>query len=140
DEVIEGRAVPIVTVAHAEMAGPARRRHTGGGFGTQRLGSSRDDAALPLLEALVDAQSLVGTREQAMQRLHADEPDTLQKIGQQQRGRGKLRGAESVGLKKSSQHSRNRGRPSVLPCSRHRWIPIRVRPLVNRRRWGLART
>src|ERR1017187_11011622 len=85
------------------MAGPARRRHTGGGFGTQRLGSSCDDAALPLLEALVDAQSLVGIGEQAMQRLPADQPDALQKIDEQQRRRGKLRGAESVGLEKSSQ-------------------------------------
>src|ERR1039458_2305890 len=78
-------AVQSVTVAQAEMAGPARRRHTGGGFGAQRLGSSCDDAAFPLLEALVDAQSLVGIGEQAMQRLPADQPDALQKIDEQQR-------------------------------------------------------
>src|SRR6266851_3354379 len=39
-----------------------------------------------------------------MQRLHAYQPDALQKIDQQHRGRGKLRCAESIGMKKSPQH------------------------------------
>src|SRR6266478_3579999 len=111
DEVVEGRTVLIVAVAHAEMASTSGGRQASGGLGTQRPGSSRDWAAFPLLEALVDAQSLVGVREQGMQGLHMD---------QQQRGCGKLRGAESIGMKKSAQHSRNicrnKAGPSVLPC------------------------
>src|SRR6266853_4248589 len=39
-----------------------------------------------------------------MQRLHAYQPDALQKIDEQHRGRGKLRCAESIGMKKSPQH------------------------------------
>src|SRR6266478_7888594 len=111
DEVVEGRTVLIVAVAHAEMASTSGGRQASGGLGTQRPGSSRDWAAFPLLEALVDAQSLVGVREQGMQRLHVDQPDALHEIDQQQRGCGKLRGAESIGMKNSAQQ----GRPSVLP-------------------------
>src|SRR6266849_1353920 len=102
------RALATFTI----MAGASGGRQASGGLGTQRLGSSCDWAAFPLLEAFVDAQSLVGVREQGMQRLHADQPDALHEIDQQQRGRGKLRGAESIGMKKSAQQ----GRPSVLPC------------------------
>src|SRR5271157_6392485 len=69
DEVVERRAVLIVTVANAEMASPSRGRHAGGSLGTQRFGGSRDGAALPLFESLVDAQSLVGVRDRGMQRL-----------------------------------------------------------------------
>jgi len=85
------------------MAFASRGRQASDGFGTQRFGSSGDDALLPLLEALVDAQSLIGVR----QLLHSDEPDALQKVDQQQRSRGELRGAEGVGMEKSTQHLRN---------------------------------
>src|SRR5437879_3591121 len=104
DKVIERRVVLIVTIAHSQMAAACRRRQTGRGFRAQRLGSSCDWAAFPLFETLVDAQSLVGVRHRAVQRLDAHQPGALQKIDQQQRGCGKLRCAETLGMKKPPQH------------------------------------
>src|ERR1700678_395498 len=115
DEVIEGRAVLIVAVAHAKMPGSRRRGNAGGSLRAQRFGSSSDDAVSELLDALVDAEGLIGVRF-GPQRLHADQPRTLQEIDEQQRRCGKLRAAESNGMEKSAQHWRNKARPSVLPC------------------------
>jgi hypothetical protein len=77
-------------------------RQAGGGFGAQRLWSSSDGAALPLLEALVDAESVVGIGEQVVRGLHVYEPRALQEIDQQQRGRDELRLANVTGREKSA--------------------------------------
>jgi hypothetical protein len=57
-----------------------------------------------LLEALIDAQGVIGIWNCSVERPHAHQPGALQKIDEQQRGSDKLRASERVGMKDSPQH------------------------------------
>src|ERR1035438_1564723 len=96
------------------MASASRGRHTRGGFCAQCLRRSRDGAALPLLESIVDAEGVIGIGERSVHGLYADEPGTLQQIDEQECGRDELRAANRIGIDNSAYQ----GRPSVLPWRR----------------------
>ena len=84
------------------MARASRGRHTGGRFGVQRLGSSGDGAAPPLFEALIDAQRVIGIREQSLPGIDQNEPRAFQKVNEQKRGRDELRDSDRTGIEKSA--------------------------------------
>lgn len=84
------------------MARASRRRHAGGGFRAQRLGSSGDSAAFPLFEAQIDAQSVIGVGKQPLPCFDPDKPGAFQQVDEQERARDELRRTDRVGVEKSA--------------------------------------
>ena len=102
NQIIERRPVLVVAIAYAQMSRASRRRHACDGFCAERLGSSGDRAALPLLQSIVDAKGVIGIGERSVDGLHANEPCTLQQIDEQKRSRDELRAANRIGIDNSA--------------------------------------
>lgn len=101
-EVVEGRAVDVIAIADAEMALATGGGDAGDGFRAQGFGSSGDGAASPLLEAVVDAERVIGFGERAVDGLNADEPEALCEIEEKQGAGDPLWTANRVGIEKSA--------------------------------------